>query len=311
MRVRGPVMTGFECQRENAAPRLARPTTRLRELLRRDQALMAAGAFSPMPAKLAERAGFEAVYMPGGGTALDRLGVADLGLITMTEMLENAAAIAQSVTVPVIADADTGFGNQLNMQRTVREFERAGVAAIHIEDQVFPKRCGHFSDKTLIPIEEASQKIRAAVDARCDPDFMVIARCDALTVGGMDEVVRRGKAYLEAGADMLFVESPRSMEEIAEIPQRLPAAHLFNMAASGKTPFLSVDDVTRLGYKLMILPNFTMLAAIKAISEVLTEIKRSGTVAGVVDRCASFQEFTALGGLAQLQQVEKRFATRV
>lgn len=287
-----------------------RPPARLRELLRRDRALMAAGAFSPMPARLAERAGFEAVYMPGGGTALDRLGVADLGLITMTEMLDNAAAIAGSVGVPVIADADTGFGNQLNVQRTVRDFERAGVAAIHIEDQVFPKKCGQFEGKSLIPVEEAAQKIRAAVAARGDPDFMIVARCDALTVAGMDEVVRRGQAYKDAGADMLFIEAPRSIDEIAEIPRRLPGPHLFNMTSSGKTPPLSVDEVTRLGYRLMILPNFTALAAIKAMAEVLAEIRRTGTVAGVADRCAGFEEFTALGGLAQLQEAERRFAVK-
>ena len=171
-----------------------------------DQAVVAIGAFGPMPAKLAEQVGFEAVYMPGGGTALNRLGVADLGLITMTEMVDNAAAIAQAVSVPVIADADTGFGNQLNVQRTVREYERAGVAAIHIEDQIFPKRCGSLPGKTLVPIEEAAQKIAAAVAARSDPDFLIIARCDGLLVAGMDEVVRRGEAYLEAGADMLFIE---------------------------------------------------------------------------------------------------------
>ncbi len=284
------------------------PGRRLRELLRRDQALMAAGAFSPMPAKIAEQAGFEAVYMPGGGTALDRLGVADVGLITMTEMIENATAIAASVSVPVIADADTGFGNALNVQRTVRDFERAGVAAIHLEDQVFPKRCGHLTGKGLISTDEAVQKIRAAVDARADPDFMIIARCDAISVTSMDDAVRRGQAYLDAGADMLFIESPRSMDEVAEIPRRLPGRHLFNMSSSGRTPFLSVDEVSRLGYKLMILPNFSALAAIKAITEIFVEIRRSGTVAGVLGRCASFEEFTALGGLAYLQAAEKRFA---
>ena len=289
-------------------PTTMSPGKRLRELLRRDHALMAAGAFSPIPAKLAEQAGFEAIYMPGGGVVLDRLGVADLGLATMTEMVEAAAAIAQSVTVPVIADSDTGFGNALTVLRAVRQFERAGVAAIHLEDQVFPKRCGHFAGKSLIPIEEAAKKISAAVDARLDPDFMIIARCDSLTVDGMDETVRRGEAYLEAGADMLFIESPRSIDEIAEIPRRLPGMHLFNMNASGKTPALSVDEVGRLGYKLMILPNFATLAAIKAMSEVLAEIRRTGTVAGILNRCASFQEFTALGGLAQLQEAEKRFA---
>jgi 2-methylisocitrate lyase-like PEP mutase family enzyme len=280
----------------------------LRELLGRDKALMAAGAFGPVPAKLAEQAGFEAVYVPGGGVALNRLGVADLGLITLTEMVDSAAAIAGCVGVPVIADADTGFGNQLNVQRTVREYERAGVAAIHLEDQVFPKRCGHFAGKALIPIDEAVQKIRSAADARSDLDFVIIARCDALTVSGMDEVVKRGTAYLEAGADMLFVESPRTLDEMAEIPKRLPGVHVFNMNASRKTPVLTTDDVTRLGYKLMIFPNFTMLAAIKAMAEVLGEIRRSGSVAGVLERCAAFEEFTALGGLAQLQEVEKRFA---
>jgi 2-methylisocitrate lyase-like PEP mutase family enzyme len=284
------------------------PGRRLRELLRRDHALLAAGAFSPMAARLVEQAGFEAVYMPGGGVALDRLGVADLGLITMSEMVQSAEAIVQSVGVPVIADADTGFGNALNVQRTVREYERAGVAAIHLEDQAFPKRCGQLAGKSLVPLDEAAQKIRAAVDARADPDFMIIARCDALTVGGMDDVVRRGKAYLDAGADMLFIESLRSLDEITEIPRRLPGAHLFNMTASGKTPPLSVDVVGRLGYQLMILPNFATLAAIRAIGDVMTEIKRSGTVAGILDRCASFQEFTALGGLAQFQHTEKRFA---
>ena len=261
-----------------------------------------------MPARLAEQAGFEAVYMPGGGTALNRLGIADLGLITMTEMVDNAAAIAQAVTVPVIADADTGFGNQLNVQRTVREYERAGVAAIHLEDQMFPKRCGSLPGKTLVPLEEAAQKISAAVAARSDPDFLIIARCDALLVAGMDEVVRRGEAYLEAGADLLFVESARTVEEVAEIPKRLPGAHVFNLPTSGRTPILSVDEVTQLGYKLMILPNFTILAAIKAVKEVLGEIKRSGSVAGILDRCASFQEYTDAGGLPDFQEVERKFA---
>ncbi|SAK98246.1 carboxyvinyl-carboxyphosphonate phosphorylmutase [Caballeronia calidae] len=286
---------------------MKKPTKTLRELLERDGALLSAGVFGPMPAKIAEQAGFETVYMAGGGTALARAGYADLGLMTLTEMADNAAAIAQSVEVPVIADADTGFGNQLNVQRTVREYERAGVSAIHLEDQVFPKRCGHMEGKSLIPIEEAVQKIRAAVDARSSPDFLIIARCDALTVAGMEEVVRRGESYLEAGADMLFVESPRSIDEIAEIPRRLPGKHVFNMASSGKTPILSVDEVGQLGYKLMLVPNFATLAAIKAMREVLTEIKSTGTVAGVVDRCATFAEFTALGGLKELQEIEKRF----
>ena len=286
---------------------MMKPTTKLRELLKRDEALMAPGAFDPMAAKLVERAGFEAVYMTGGGTALARVGMPDVGLITMTEMVQNAAAIAEAVSIPLIADADTGYGNQLNVRRTVREYERAGVAGIHLEDQIFPKKCGHLLGKRLIPIEEAVQKIRAAVDVRQDSDFLIIARCDALLVAGMEEAVRRGQAYLEAGADMLFIESPRSMEEIETIPRRLKGMHLFNMASSGKTPFLSVKDVTRLGFKLMILPNFATLAAIKAMREVLAVMKASGSAAGVLDRCATFQEFFDLGGLSEVQELEARF----
>ncbi|MGF6814735.1 2-methylisocitrate lyase-like PEP mutase family enzyme [Paraburkholderia atlantica] len=288
--------------------RTASPGRKLRALLRSGRTLIAPGAFSPMPAKLVEQAGFEAVYMPGGGTAMDRLGVADLGLISMTEMVDNAAAIAQSVSIPVIADADTGFGNALNVQRTVREYERAGVAAIHLEDQQFPKRCGHLPGKSLIPLEEAALKIRAAVEARSDPDFMIIARCDSLAVGGMDETVLRCKAYLDAGADMLFVESPSTLEQIAQIPQSIPGNHLFNVAASGKTPFLTPDELCRLGYRLMILPNFTTLVAIKAMAEALAEIRRVGTVTTILDRCASFSDFTALGGLPRLRELEQRFA---
>jgi 2-methylisocitrate lyase-like PEP mutase family enzyme len=283
------------------------PAGRLRKLLQGDGALMAAGAFSPMPAKLAEQAGFEAVYMPGGGTALNRLGVADVGVITLPEMIDNASAIAQSVRLPVIADADTGFGNQLNVQRTVREYERAGVAAIHIEDQVFPKKCGHLSGKSVIPIEEAAQKIRAAVDARLNPDFMIIARCDALAVTDFDDVEKRCAAYREAGADMIFVDSPRSMQEVVDIPKRIPGPHLYNMSAGGKAPPLTLTEVGNLGYKLVIAPNFSALAAIKAMAEVFSEIRRTGTVAGVRDRCATFKEFTALGGLEEFEEIDRRF----
>jgi len=279
----------------------------LRGLLEGEGAIMAAGAFGPMPAKLAEQAGFEAIYMPGGGTALSRLGVADVGVITLTEMVDNAKTIADAVTVPVIADADTGFGNQLNVQRTVREYERAGVAAIHIEDQVFPKKCGHFVGKSLIPLEEAAQKIRAAVDARQDPDFMIIARCDAMSVTGFEDVARRCAAYKQAGADMIFVDAPRSMDDVAAIPKRIEGPHLFNSSAGGKTPPLTVRQVGELGYKLMIMPNFSALAAIRAMSEVFIEIRRTGSVAGVLDRCASFKEFTALGGLEQFNEIERRF----
>jgi 2-methylisocitrate lyase-like PEP mutase family enzyme len=305
-----PELEQMVSERTRAAGRPTSPGRRLRELLLEETPLIAPGAFSPMAAKLVEQAGFKAVYMPGGGVALDRLGVADLGLITMSEMVETAAAMAQAIKAPLIADADTGFGNALNVQRTVREYERAGVAAIHLEDQVFPKRCGQLAGKGLVPLDEAAQKIRAAVEARSDPDFMIIARCDALSVTNMDDAIRRGEAYLAAGADMLFMESLHTVEEIAEIPQRLPAAHLFNMTSSGKTPMLPAAEIGRLGYKLMILPNFATLAAIRAIGEVLAQIKATGTVTGVLERCASFQVFTELGSLAQFQEADRRFASK-
>jgi 2,3-dimethylmalate lyase len=285
------------------------PTTKLRQLIARDGVLLAPGAFSPVPAKLAERAGFEAVYMPGGGTALDRMGVADLGLITLPEMVGNAAAIARSVTLPVIADADTGFGNQLNVQRTVREYEQAGVAAIHIEDQVFPKRCGHLEGKALISQEEAVQKLRAAIAARRDPDFMIIARCDGLAVTGFEDVQRRCAAYLEAGADMLFVDSPRSMDELVNIPKLIPGRHLFNMSAGGKAPPLAAKDVGEMGYDLMIFPNFSMLAAIRAIADIFADIKETGSVTGIRDRIASFSDFTGLGDLPVFSEIERQFGT--
>ena len=238
--------------------------------------------------------------MPGGGVALNSLGVAVVGLATLNDMVASATAIAKCVNVPVIADADTGFGHVLNVQRTVQEYERAGIAAIHIEDQQFPKRCGHLDGKNLVSVGEAAQRIRAAVDAKRDPQFMVIARCDALSVEGIDAAVHRGKAYLDAGADMLFIESLRSQEDIADIPKRLPALHLFNMNSGGKAPPMTADELGRLGYQLMIFPNFMALAAIKAMSDVLEKIHRSKSVANVLDQCAGFAQFTALGGLEQL-----------
>lgn len=286
---------------------MTRATTRLREIIARNGATMAAGVFNPLVAKLAAEAGFDLLYMPGGGIALNRLGVADVGLVTLTEMADSARAIAEATPLPLIADADTGFGNQLNVQRTVREFERAGVAGIHIEDQVFPKKCGHFEGKQVIPLSEAAQKIAAAVAARTDPDFVIIARCDALGFG-MDEVVRRCEAYRAAGADVLFVDAPRDMADVKEITARLPGPLLYNSSAGGKIAPLTVTEVGDLGYKLMIAPNFSALAAIKAIRETFAEMRQSGSIAGVLDRCVSFKEFTALGGLAEFNEIERRFA---
>jgi carboxyvinyl-carboxyphosphonate phosphorylmutase len=282
-------------------------TTALRRLLENPEVVVAPGAGDPMVARLVERAGFDALYMTGSGTAMVRYGFPDVGLVTMTEMVENARTITNAVRIPVIADADTGYGSPINVRRTVREYERAGVAAIHIEDQVFPKKCGHLQGKRLIPKEEMVQKVRAACEAREDPDFTIIARCDALAVAGMDEALDRARTYAEAGADVLFIEAPRTLEEIEIIGRAFSVPLLFNMSTSGKTPFLSANELRRLGYKIMILPNFTTFAAMKAVREVLAEIKRTGSAATLGDRCATFAEFMELAGLPEIQDAEQRY----
>jgi 2-methylisocitrate lyase-like PEP mutase family enzyme len=280
---------------------------RLRELLARDEILVTPGGADPMMARLVERAGFDAVYMTGAGTAMSRMGVPDVGLITMTEMVANAAAMANAVEIPLIADADTGYGNPLNVQRAVREYERAGVAAIHIEDQLTPKKCGHLLGKRLVSTREMEQKVRAACDARKDDDFVIIARTDALAVDGLQAALDRGHSYLEAGADVLFVESPTTMEEIRAIGSSTESPLLFNMASSGKTPFLSAKEVQDLGFDVMIFPNFTTLSAIKAARGVLAEIASTGSAAGVLKDCATFPEFMELAGLADVQKLERLY----
>src|SRR5256884_1173042 len=211
-------------------------TARLRELLVQRGLLVAPGAYDALSARLIAQAGFQAVYMTGFGTAASVLGQPDVGLLTMSEMVSRAAALA-AVTgdVPLIADADTGYGNPINVRRTIREYERAGVAALHIEDQVWPKKCGHMEGKQVIPMQEMVQKIHAAVEARQDPDFVIIARTDANAVNGFGDALQRGKAYREAGADVLFIEAPRSLTELSTIAQTFPDVPLlFNWAESGK-----------------------------------------------------------------------------
>ena len=248
-------------------------TTRLRQLLARPGLVMAPGVSDALMARLVAKHGFEAIYMTGAGTSAVRLGMPDVGLMTLGEMADNAQHIAEASGLPLISDADDGYGGVLNVQRTVRSYERAGVAAIHIEDQQWPKRCGHLSGKTLIPAEEMAAKVRAACDARSDPDFVIIARTDALAVEGFEGALARAKAYEAAGADMIFLEAPRTVEQIAQIPKTLKTPALFNMASSGKTPFLNRTEIERLGFKLAIYPIFTLLG--------LEEVQKSEARYGV------------------------------
>ena len=281
-------------------------TTALRNLLARPGALMAPGVADALNARLVRKHGFEAVYMTGAGTTAVRLGMPDVGLLTMTEMVDNAARIADASGLPLIADADNGYGGVLNVRRTVQAYERAGVAAMHIEDQVLPKRCGHLAGKTLVPVEEMEAKIRAATDARTDDDFVLIARTDAVAVEGFEPALERAARYREAGADVLFVEAP-SAEQLPKIAPRLKAPLLYNMATSGKTPFLGRAEIERLGFKLIIYPNWMMLAAIRAASEVLAELKETGTIANLAREVPSFKEFFDLLGMPEVQELEARY----
>ena len=283
-----------------------RPTTRLRQLLARPGVIMAPGVADALNAKLVARHGFEAIYMTGAGTSAVRLGMPDVGLLTMTEMVDNAGRIADSSGLPLIADADNGYGGVLNVRRTIQAYERAGVAALHIEDQVMPKRCGHLMGKQLVPATEMTAKIRAAVDARSDADFVVIARTDAVAVEGFGAALERAERYREAGADVLFVEAPNA-EQLPQIAPRLKAPLLYNMATSGKTPFLGRDEIERLGFKLIIYPNWVMLAAIRAANQVLATLKETGTIAGIAREVPTFKEFFDLLGMPDVQALEASY----
>ena len=282
-------------------------TKRLRELLARPKVLMAPGAADALTARLIAKHGFEAIYMTGAGTSAVRLGMPDVGLLTMNEMVDNARAIADASQLPLIADADTGYGGPINVQRTVRAYERAGVAAIHIEDQQWPKRCGHLAGKSLIPVEEMQAKIRAGLDARLDENFVLIARTDALAVEGFERAMDRCRSYEEAGADMIFLEAPSKMEHLAAIPKAFRKPTLYNMASSGKTPFLAAEEIQKLGFKLIIYPNFTLLSAITAMSHTLGELKRTGSIAEVAKNIASFQDFFNLVGMKEVQEAEAKY----
>jgi 2-methylisocitrate lyase-like PEP mutase family enzyme len=244
----------------------------LRELLRQDAIVTAPGAYDCITARMIEQAGFSAVYMTGAGTAA-ALGYPDYGLVTMSEMVDNAGRIAAAVKIPVIADADTGYGSELNVVRTVREYEQRGVAGIHIEDQGFPKKCGHLENKAIVPLEHYLAKIRAAASAKRDRDFLIIARTDARAPLGFDEAIRRANASLEAGADMAFVEAPESMEEVAAVPRLVRGPCLLNMVWRGKTPDVALDDAQAMGYKLAILPVLLFNAVVGVCDEMLAELR--------------------------------------
>jgi 2-methylisocitrate lyase-like PEP mutase family enzyme len=282
---------------------------RLRALLESGQTIVAPGAFDPLAARLVEEAGFPAVYMTGFGTSAALLGRPDVGLLTMTEMAGNAARIAACVDIPLIADADTGYGNPLNVIRTVGAYEVAGAAGIHIEDQVAPKKCGHMEGKLVIPAAEMAAKIAAATEARTDPDFMIIARTDARAVEGLDRALARARMYLDAGADALFIEALTSEAEIVAAASAFPGVPLlFNWAEGGRTPPVSLARLQELGYRIVIFPISTLLAATAAMRGILQEIARAGTPAAALGDLPAFGEFVDFIGLPEVRAAEQRYA---
>ncbi|MGC1612958.1 MAG: isocitrate lyase/PEP mutase family protein, partial [Pseudolabrys sp.] len=277
-------------RRVNAPVELERPTSRLKALLASKRAAILPGTPNALFARVIEELGFEAVYITGAGIANMSLGVPDIGLVTLSELAGHVAAICDAVTVPVLADADTGFGNPVNMARTVRVLERSGAAGIQIEDQIFPKKCGHFKGKDVVPLGEMIQKIRAAVDSRHDGDFQIVARTDVRAVRGFEEGLERAHAFIEAGADATFVEAPVSVEELAKIARLLPVPQIANMVFGGLTPSVSQDRLAEMGFGAVLYANAALQAALKSVREVLGSLKNTGSLDEVGERLASFDE---------------------
>ena len=270
---------------------------------------MAAGAYDALSARMAEQAGFECVYASGSSIAASLLGRPDVGLTTFTEMADQVGRMSAIVNAPLLADADTGYGNALNVMRTIREYERAGAAGLHIEDQVMPKKCGHFEGKELIPAEEMVGKIHAALEARTDPDFFLIARTDARTVAGLEEAISRARTYSAAGADAIFVESPRSIEEYAEIRRALPDTILVaDITEGGKSPALPVAEYDRLGFQIVLFSASAIRAVMRTLQAFYAQARLDGGTHGLLEGIVEFEERNLILDLAGMQAIEQRFA---
>ncbi len=280
--------------------------THLRALLARGGLLIAPGVYDGLSARIAEAAGFDALYVSGGAIARG-MGYPDVGLVTQTEMVKRLEEIRAVTHLPLIVDADTGYGNALNVIRTVRAYERAGAAALHIEDQIEPKRCGHYEGKQIVNLQEIAQKVRAALAARENPDLLLIARTDARAVVGLEEAIARGNAYAEAGADVVFVEAPQSLEEIERIAHEVRAPLLINMFWGGKTPLVSPERLAELGYRIMIVPSDLQRAAIRAMQKAVAVLRQQGNTAAIADELVSFAERESVVGLPEIEELQRRF----
>lgn len=287
---------------------MIRSSTTLRRMLDAPEIVVLPGAYDALSARLAERAGFSAMFTTGFGFSASALGQPDFGLLTMSETMDRVRHIVDAVRVPVVADMDTGYGNPLNVARTVRECVTAGAAGIILEDQLWPKKCGHFEGKKVIPAEEHAAKLRAAIDARGGDDLVIIARTDARAPLGLDDAIRRGRIYRDAGADVVFVEAPQSIDELRAVKAAIPDAPLFaNMIEGGKTPLLTYRELQDLGYKMVVFPLSALLAATKAIEAVYAELFAQKTTAAVVDRLTTFVDFETIVGVPELRALEARY----
>ena len=283
------------------------PRQTLKRLLSRNKLLVAPGCFDGLSARLVQEAGFEAAYLSGGAVARS-MGIPDIGLVTMSESIERAVQVVSAINIPIIADADTGYGNAVNLVRSVREFERAGVAAIHIEDQITPKRCGHLDGKEVISLKEMELKLKAALAARSDADFCIIARTDARGVNGFEDAVKRANAFAKLGVDAIFFEAPQSEEELAEIPKRLPNIPLLvNVFKGGKTPMLPMDRLEKMGFRIAIYPSETQRAAIHAMRHALGTLKREGTTESIDAHLTTFKDRDKVVGLDDWNKIEREF----
>jgi len=282
---------------------------KLRNRIESGDSIVAPGSYDGLSARLIERAGFDAVYASGGAIARSRA-IPDMGLVSLTEIATRISEIVDAVSLPVIADMDTGYGNALNARHAVTAYQRAGVAAFHIEDQVFPKKCGHYENKGLVSKSEFVQKIRAVKDALGDSPILVIARTDAIAVEGFPAALDRARAYSEAGADVLFVEAPTSLEQIERIAESLPGPKLMNMFHGGKTPLVSASVLKEMGYQIVIVPSDLQRAAIHAMNRVLAAIKRDGDSGAMIEQMASFKEREEIIGTAEYIEQEARYGAQ-
>ena len=286
-----------------------RRSTTLRKMLEGPEIIVLPGAYDALSARLAEQAGFDAVFTTGFGFAAATLGAPDYGLMTMSEIMDRTRHISRAVSIPLVADMDTGYGNELNVIRTIEECVEAGVAGVILEDQQWPKKCGHFEGKRVIPAEDHASKLKAAVHARGGDDLVIIARTDARAPLGFDEAVRRGNLYRDAGADVVFVEAPQSVEELSGIAANVPNAPLFaNMIEGGKTPLLSSAELQALGFKMVVYPLSALFSAARAIGNIYRALKEEKTTKSLQDTLVSFHDFEEIVGVPHYKEVERKFA---